>query len=188
MVTHTKAAQPHSSDTSGQGTYPKLSTNASMFSGPRLSSRSSATGPSLLTTNEDCFNIRTFPSASSSTSKCCGPCTLAYPDVQILHWPVTRTNTWCDSIKAGLSKNPFSTIAPGGAGPPPPGAIVDYRNVSTAGFDKTLLAQGPAFLFDSIDNYGNIHSQTTTSIGRTESHVTRPPNNGSYSIDDSGFV
>ena len=178
-------AQPHSSSVSPGKPWTTLSSNSSSnHTAPKSSGRVSS-----LTTDETCFNIRTFPSASSTISKCCGPCTIVYPDVQILHWPVVRTNTWCDSIKAGLSQSPFSTIAPGGGeGLPPSGAIVDYRNVSTSGFDKNLLTQGPAFIFNSVDNYGNIKEESITSIGRTDSHVTRPPSNVSFSIDDTGFV
>ena len=135
---------------------------------------------------------RTFSSGSSSS--CCGPCSVLYPDVLIMHWPVVRTNTWCDSIKSDLSKSPLSTLPLASIAEDKAGAhtitnaLAGYTTLQTNDFQKDQLTQGPAILVESVDGWGSVVKASTVSIDGKDSHVTRPPTNGSYSIDENGFV
>ena len=83
---------------------------------------------------------------------------------------------------SGLSKNPLATVV---GQSPSSGQVVGFSTVATTGFEKSLLTQGPTLLFESFDQYGEVVKGTTAEVNN---HVTRPPSNISYSIDDNGFI
>ena len=109
--------------------------------------------------------------ASGKSSACCGPCKFAYPEVQILHWPAKRTNTWCDTFRSALSA---MSVSPTGAY-----ASVNYgagqKVAPTNGFNKHDVLPIPGWI-------------TNSQSGTFQAIHTRPPTNASYAIDDNGFV
>lgn len=104
-----------------------------------------------------------------------------------MHWPVIRTNTWCDAIKSELSERPLSTIINNSfnGSLPTSGEVVGEGPFATTGLEKSLMTQGPTLLLQSFGPGGQLLKATST---RIENIVTRPPNNISYSIDGNGFV
>lgn len=123
-----------------------------------------------------CINYTVIPEASTTVQItadpfaefCCGPCAIIYPQASILHWPVQRTNTWCDKIQSSLRV--YKSAAIGDENNPQP--ILDPTFFQNAmGLDPEIGGD------DALDNDGNIRAP-----------YTRPPDDGTYAVAKNGFV
>ena len=91
-----------------------------------------------------------------------------YPQASILHWPVQRTNTWCDSIQSSLRI--YKSAAIGDENYPQP--------TLDPSFYQNALALDPEIGGnDALDSDGNMRAP-----------YTRPPHNGTYAVAKDGFV
>ena len=123
-----------------------------------------------------CVNYTVVPEASTTiqitadpyAELCCGPCAIIYPQASILHWPVQRTNTWCDSVRSSLRK--YETAAIGDENNPQPTLDPSFFQ-DAMGLDPEIGGE------DALDNDGNLRPP-----------YTRPPHHGTYAVAQDGFV
>ena len=93
---------------------------------------------------------------------------IIYPQASILHWPVQRTNTWCDSIRSSLKI--YKSAAIGDEDNPQPTLDPTYFQ-NAMGLDPEIGGD------DALDDDGNIRPP-----------YTRPPHDGTYAVAQDGFV